>query len=356
MNHRQHRRNTARRGLRLLATLALVLVPWLGSVTSVGADSLGYERTSPHVDDISGSSSASTDTAVDIALITRDPDTGELLTGTCNVLVDASNAGCDENGDGQVTFAAIPFGIYTVRQTLTPAGYSTIDDYDIDVQPTGYMEGPSFGVPLGFIVKQARDQNAPDTRNVSVVMLDMRTHERVTADVCVELVGTSNAGCDEYPRDGQIDFLDVPAGGPYELRFSNLPAGYEVATVGGPLGVSIDAEPGTPSNRIIFVLLAGPGGDAGATDADAGSDDIGAGSGDADIQPAESTEVVGGDGFTVALDGVTVSGATGVAPIGTAVHTRPIVQDLPARSADLPILSGSGWRSLWATASSRPRP
>ena len=195
---------------------------------------------------------------VDIALITRDPETGDLLTGTCYVLVDYSNEGCDENGDGQVTFAAIPFGTYTVQQTQTPAGYPTIDDYDIDVLPTGYMEGPPFGVPLGFVVKQAPAQNAPDTRNVSVILIDMHTREKVVAEVCVELIGASNVGCDDDLPDGQVDFLDVPAGGPYELRFTNLPAGYEVATVGGPLAVRIDAEPGAPANQMIFVLLVGP--------------------------------------------------------------------------------------------------
>lgn len=196
---------------------------------------------------------------VDIALITRDPQDGHLLTGTCYVLVDYSNEGCDENGDGQVTFAAIPYGTYTVRQTRTPAGYPSINDYAIHVEPVqGMPGGEPFGVPLGFIVKQAPDQNAPDTRNVSVVLIDMTTHEKIPAGACVELVGASNVGCDEDLIDGQIDFLDVPAGGPYELRFTNLPAGYEVGTVGGPLSVKIDAKPGDPSNRMIFVMLAVP--------------------------------------------------------------------------------------------------
>lgn len=194
---------------------------------------------------------------VDIALITRDPLNGDLLTGACYVLVNYSNVGCDENNDGQVTFAQIPFGTYTVHQTQTPSGYPTINDYDITVAGTGYMEAPSIGVPLGFVVKQAPDQNAPSTRNVSVVFLDMSTRERVTTGACVELIGASNVGCDEDLVDGQVDFLDVPAGGPYELRFSSLPAGSEVGTVGGPLAVTIDAGPEASSNVVVFVLLAG---------------------------------------------------------------------------------------------------
>ena len=181
------------------------------------------------------------------------------------MLVGHSLEGCDENGDGQVTFAAIPYGTYTVRQTQTPAGYPTISDYEIEVEPTGYMEGPSFGVPLGFVVKQAPEQNASATRNVSVVFLDMNTHERVATGACVELIGASNLGCDEDLVDGQVDFIDVPAGGPYELAFSNLPAGYEVGTVGGPLAVTIDAGVNSPANVMVFVLLAGSNSTGGAT-------------------------------------------------------------------------------------------
>jgi|GEM_PF-2408740 len=247
---------------------------------------------------------------VDIALITRDPQDGHLLTGTCYVLVDYSNEGCDENGDGQVTFAAIPYGTYTVRQTQTPAGYPTINDYAINVEPVQGMPGGPFGVPLGFIVKQAPQQNAPDTRNVSVVLIDMTTHEKIPAGGCVELVGASNIGCDEDLIDGQIDFLDVPAGGPYELRFTNLPAGYEVVTVGGPLAIFVDSEPGAPANQVIFAMLATQNSDA-------------------SVEGPESAQVVGEDGFRLTLDGVWVSGAPGVAPIGTTVRAKLVEHDLP---------------------------
>lgn len=178
------------------------------TITVSGAiDADGYERFSATIVASDGSSTDAIEPtgqaeAVDIALITREPENGDLLTGACYVLVDYSIEGCDENGDGQVTFADIPFGTYTVRQTQTPAGYSTINDYDITVAGTGYMEAPSIGVPLGFIVRQAPEQNAPDTRNVSVVFLDMVTHERVTTGACVELIGASNVGCDEDLIDG----------------------------------------------------------------------------------------------------------------------------------------------------------
>lgn len=235
-------------------------------------DSSGYERFAASVVSGGGSGSATAGGPIDIALITRDPETGDLLTRTCYVLVGFSNEGCDENGDGQVTFAAVPPDAYTVRQTQTPVGYPTIDDYTISVGAVdGFPDRGPIDVPLGFVVRQAEEQNAPDTRNVSVVLLDARTHERVSAGICVELVGASNVGCDEDLVDGQVDFLGVPAGGAYELRFSDLPAGYEVGAFDEDRAVVVDAGPTAPTNQMVFVELVrtdggaitGPGGAAG---------------------------------------------------------------------------------------------
>lgn len=186
--------------------------------------------------------------SVDIALITRDPGDGHLLTGTCYVLVGHSNEGCDENGDGQVTFAQIPPGTYTVRQTKTPDGYATINDVQISVTDTGY----GGAVPLSFLIKQAPLQNADGTRNVSIVFLDATTLERIPSGVCVQLAGASVVGCDEDLIDGQVDFLDVPAGGPYELIFSNLPSGYQVQS---PSSMVVEAGTSDPTTTMLFVLL-----------------------------------------------------------------------------------------------------
>jgi hypothetical protein len=228
----------------------------LGSGRSVGdftirvtgaASGDGWERFVATVSTSSSSSGSSGSTVpVDIALITRDPQDGHLLTGTCYVLIGFSNEGCDENGDGQVTFAAIPSGTYTVHQTRTPAGYPTINDYDIVVQN-------QYGVPLGFIVKQATAQNAPNTRNVSVVYFYSRSSAKVTSSICVQFAGASNVGCDEDLIDGQIDFLDVPAG-TYEIKYSNIPAGWQIMgqDVVGPI-VTIDARSGAPTHQIIYV-------------------------------------------------------------------------------------------------------
>jgi hypothetical protein len=226
-------------------------------------NSEGYEpfpativSTSSSTNANTGGSSTAPSGSVDIALITRDPNGGKLLTDPCYVLVGYSIEGCDRNEDGQVTFADIPYGTYTVRQTQTPAGYPAINEFDITVAPMPIDGGGTPpGVPMGFIVRQAPEQNAPNTRNVSVILVNGRTFERVVSGACVEIVGASLVGCDEDLLDGQVDFLDVPAGGPYELRLTNVRAGYEPVTGFGSLNVSINAGAGNPANVIVFVLL-----------------------------------------------------------------------------------------------------
>jgi hypothetical protein len=191
--------------------------------------------------------------SIDISLITRDPDTGGVLTGTCYVLAGYSNEGCDENGDGQVTFDDIPFGTYTVQQTQTPAGYPAINDYPINVEPVqGMAGGGSAGVPVGFIVRQAPEQNAPDTRNVSVMLIDVSTNTKLPMDACVRIVGVSNEGCDDDLQDGQIDFLDVQAG-QHTIAVTRLPAGYTVANP-DDLNVRIDART-DPANLFVYLYV-----------------------------------------------------------------------------------------------------
>lgn len=195
-----------------------------------------------------------TTNTVDIALITRNPESGRILSDACYVLVNYSNQGCDLNGDGQITFDDIPYGTYTVRQTVVPAGYEPASDFLIQVQPTAYSDGTLVEVPLGFVVRQDPVPNAPNTRNVSVVTVDAMTHQKVATDLCIEIDGQTNEQCDDGVADGQIDFMDVPAGGPYELKI-NLPAGYEIKSLDGPVGIYVRADESVPSNEIVFLLV-----------------------------------------------------------------------------------------------------
>ena len=212
----------------------------------------GWERFPATVISSGGASSGSAGSsgaggAKDISLITRDPDTGDLLTGTCYVLVNYSNEGCDENGDGQVAFDDIPVGTWTVHQTQTPAGYLTINDFPITVDDAFQ------NVPVGYVVKQAPEQNTPDTRNASFVFIDSRASTKIVpSPICLLIGDVSGLGCDDDLPDGQIDFLDVQTG-THELAFSNVPSGWQILGGVGPSTMNIDAGPG-PQIVYIHVL------------------------------------------------------------------------------------------------------
>jgi hypothetical protein len=161
-------------------------------------------------------------TATDLSLLTRDPDSGDLLTGACYQLVGFSNVGCDENSDGQVDFADIPHGTYIVRQMTAPDGYGRIDDFPIEVR---YAKDY-----FSLVVKQEETQSDGTTDNVSLIFLDAVTNERVAGDnICVSLEDQTQIGCDEAPVDGQIDFLDVPHGH-YDLEWSGDVYPLEIGT------------------------------------------------------------------------------------------------------------------------------
>jgi len=164
----------------------------------------------------SSGSSRSSVGKVHVALVTRDPDNGELVTGVCYIIEGASIEGCDENGDGQVDYEDVTPGTYTVRQTLTPAGYPQVRPFEIVIT----RDDPA----QAFIVKQAPDQNDASHRNLSIVLVDKATGARITgADACLR-VGESEIGCDEN-EDGQIDFLDIPVG-THTVRITDMPPGY----------------------------------------------------------------------------------------------------------------------------------
>lgn len=239
------------------------IMPGLGVVATLAIMLTGFQPLVTYA-----AQPAAASDSVDISLITRDPEDGHLLMDACYELAGYSNEGCDENSDGQVTFADIPFGTYTVHQTLAPTGYTAINDYDIHVQPQGDRNIHLVTVPLGFVVKQAPEQNAPDTRNVSVLLIDVITGEKAVMDGCVQIVDASNMGCDEDLRDGQIDFLDVPANGPYDLQF-DLPEGYRSVPGVDPFSVEINAGLEASANQFVLAyVFAESAGGSGSTTLD----------------------------------------------------------------------------------------
>ena len=156
---------------------------------------------------------------VDVAIVTRDPDDGTLLNGACYIIIDASIEGCDENNDGQVDFAGVVPGTYTLHQTNAPSGFNRINDFAIQIS--------QYDPTQSILTKQSADQFAPGYRNVSVAVWDINTGQRIRGEnVCVQLSDWSNVGCD-LNSDGQIDFQDVPVG-EYQINVTSLPAGYVI--------------------------------------------------------------------------------------------------------------------------------
>jgi uncharacterized surface anchored protein len=69
----------------------------------------------------------------DIAIVSRDAETGNRLVGACYIIDSASIEGCDENNDGQVDFKDVRLGTFTVIETRAPRGYNPLLGISITV-------------------------------------------------------------------------------------------------------------------------------------------------------------------------------------------------------------------------------
>lgn len=213
-------------------------VTFTSSWATVGADDLVFE---PALARTSGE--PATGDSVDIALVTREPGSSDLVTGTCYVLVGFSNEGCDENSDGRVTFDDVPPGYYDIEQTRTPNGFDTPEPFPIFVSGANPAEG--------IIVKQARVQNESGTRNVSILLVDSATGDLVTnSGVCITLGDATNSGCDDN-ADGQVDFLDVPFG-TYIIEAAVESSGDRIGD--GPTSVIVDDSDATNVSGVLAIV------------------------------------------------------------------------------------------------------
>jgi uncharacterized surface anchored protein len=151
---------------------------------------------------------------VDLSISTADVRSGERLTGACYVIVDWSEEGCDENGDGRVEFKDVAVGLYTVTMTRVPAGYLRAGDFPIAVQEG---DGQVFGT---FLIAKSQGDGRFD---VALRALDEFSNDVLTG-ACFLLYGGSIEGCDEND-DGQVDFKGIPHGR-YALIETRTPPGY----------------------------------------------------------------------------------------------------------------------------------
>lgn len=206
---------------------SLIQTEELGGLYPIGEPGVDLSNIPIYEDDINDYRVSLIDAGedTDLGLITRDPETGALLTGACYELVGYSNVGCDENADGVVTFEAIPWGTYTVHQTTAPEGYETMDDYEINLRPFPEALAGPVNIPL----IQSDVQGGEQSIQVSVLVIESNTGEPVPrADNCVTFPGMTNTGCDEDIIDGQIDFIGVdPTFGQPTFEIDSLACGLE---------------------------------------------------------------------------------------------------------------------------------
>jgi uncharacterized surface anchored protein len=180
------------------------------------------------------------DGPVDVAIVTRDPETGDLLTGACYIINNASIEGCDENSDGQVDYRDVAPGTYTVTQTSAPDGYARVADFEITI--TGRDKQV-------FLVRQGAESN--ELADVSIVAVDADTGERIEAPgLCFVISGGSEEGCDRN-ADGQVDFLGVVPGD-YPLQITGVPDGYRAFD--GPLSIDISGA-GSQTYYVAFLKI-----------------------------------------------------------------------------------------------------
>lgn len=151
---------------------------------------------------------------VAISIATADVRSGKSLTGACYVIVDWSEEGCDENGDGRVDFKGVVVGLYTVTMTRVPTGYLRVGDFPIAVQEGN---GQVFGT---FLISKSLGDGRVD---IALRALDEFSYQVLTG-ACFLLFGGSIEGCDEN-NDGRVEFAGVRAG-TYLAIMTRAPAGH----------------------------------------------------------------------------------------------------------------------------------
>ncbi len=153
-----------------------------------------------------------------VYLQVTDATTGDPVTTSCFVIIDFSNEGCDENGDGRISFEGVPAGIWGVTQTVASDGYLPLKDFRINVHDD--RDTQTFPITL------TPAHQTSGSVDVAVVPYDATTGGVLTG-ACVQFEGASLIGCDEN-GDGKITFDGVPVG-TYQLSETQAPAGYDLA-------------------------------------------------------------------------------------------------------------------------------
>jgi hypothetical protein len=134
---------------------------------------------------------------------TVDIATGESITSACYVLIDASEEGCDENGDGLIRYRGVAAGEFTVTQTVRAPGYLPMGDFPVTIYDDGLDQ-------YIFVALARADGVSRTTVDVAIEPVDGDTGAPIYG-ACFLFYGGSLEGCDEN-GDGQITYQGVTVG------------------------------------------------------------------------------------------------------------------------------------------------
>ncbi len=115
-----------------------------------------------------------------------DSETQSAITDACFVIVNISNEGCDETGDGYIAFQDIAPGTYALTQTRDAAGYVSIGTTSVSVN----ADSPEQVI---FVPLQRASTTTSTTRhfNISIVALDDTTGVAIPGPVSSSMMSAS---------------------------------------------------------------------------------------------------------------------------------------------------------------------
>ncbi|MGC4192157.1 MAG: hypothetical protein QM589_13470 [Thermomicrobiales bacterium] len=153
---------------------------------------------------------------------------GTPISQMCLQLENASNTGCDENGDGYIAFQDIHPGTYTVLQETIIAGIVQLGD-NVTITVADSPAEQYFDIAFTSMVDDTPTvvPTAPTDDDTVTVYLQPVIAETGVAltPMCLKLGDASNTGCDEN-GDGSIEFQGMHPG-TYPVQQMRAVAGVE---------------------------------------------------------------------------------------------------------------------------------
>lgn len=149
------------------------------------------------------------DDTVTVYLQPWDATAGTVISHMCLSLQDASNVGCDENGDGYIAFQDMHPGTYTVVQETTIAGIEQLGDATT-ITVTDSPSEQYFTISFNELGSETPTPVPDDTVTIFLQPVIAETGVALTP-MCLKLGDASNTGCDEN-GDGSIEFQGIHPG------------------------------------------------------------------------------------------------------------------------------------------------